>query len=131
MVPLVGNYLAYLPPLLVTLVERPDEALLMFIVLAIMQGLYLNLIGPRIMARAVGMHPLLTTAAILVFGQVGGFWGAFFGIPLAAMLGQLAPPALRLLHSYLAGEDPAGSAAAQDPRPQAVAGSDGLTPARH
>src|SRR6476469_1835477 len=100
----------------------------MLIVRVCVQGLYLNLIAPRIMAHAVGMHPLLTTAAILVFGQVGGFWGAFFGIPIAATLGQLAPPALRLVHSYLAGEDPAGPTAAPDPRPPVVAGADGLIP---
>ena len=122
LVPLVGNYLAYLPPLLVTLVERPDSTLLMGGVLAVMQGLYLNLIGPRIMARAVGMHPLLTAAAILVFGQLGGVWGAFFGIPIAATLGTLAKPALHLLQSSLGGDDATTPAA---PAPGA-AGTPGL-----
>jgi len=100
-VPLVGNYLALIPPVVICLVARPDQTLLLFIVLAIVQGIYLNVISPRIMARAVNMHPLVTTASILVFGQLGGFWGAFFGIPIASTLGMLARPAVHLVQSYL------------------------------
>jgi len=100
-VPLVGNYLAYLPPLIICLVARPDQALIMFIVLAVVQSIYLNVVSPRIMARAVKMHPLVTTASILVLGQLGGFWGAFFGIPIASTIGMLARPTLNLVHNYL------------------------------
>jgi len=100
-VPLVGNYLAYLPPLIICLIARPDQALLMFVVLAVVQSIYLNFISPRIMARAVNMHPLVTTASILVLGQLGGFWGAFFGIPIASTIGLLARPTLNLVHNYL------------------------------
>ena len=54
-VPLVGNYLALVRAVLINLVERPDSTLFMLIVLAIIQGLYLNLLAPRIMAHAVGI----------------------------------------------------------------------------
>jgi predicted PurR-regulated permease PerM len=100
-VPLVGNYLAYIPPLIICLVARPDQALIMFIVLAVMQSIYLNVISPRIMARAVKMNPLVTTASILVLGQLGGFWGALFGIPIASTIGMLARPTLHLVQNYL------------------------------
>jgi hypothetical protein len=53
------------------------------------------------MAKAVNMHPLLTMASILVFGQIGGFWGALFGIPIASTIGMLAPPTAQLVHNYL------------------------------
>jgi predicted PurR-regulated permease PerM len=101
MVPLVGNYLAYMPPLLICLVARFDAALVLFLVLALMQGIYLNVVSPRIMAKAVKMHPLVTTASILLFGQIGGFWGAIFGIPIASTIGMLARPTMQLLHDYL------------------------------
>jgi predicted PurR-regulated permease PerM len=100
-VPLVGNYLAYLPPLVICLVVRPDQALVLSVALAVVQGIYLNIVSPRIMARAVNLHPLVTAASILVFGQVGGFWGAFFGIPIASTLGMLAPRTIQLVHDYL------------------------------
>jgi predicted PurR-regulated permease PerM len=99
--PLVGNYLAFIPPMVICLVARPDEWLVVFIVLALMQGVHFNLIGPRIMARAVKMHPLVTTASILIFGQIGGFWGALFGIPIASTIGMLVRPTMQLVHDYL------------------------------
>lgn len=106
--PLVGNILAYLPPVIVCLVARPEQTLLVFIAVVVMQGVYMNVISPRIMARAVNMHPLVTTASILIFGQLGGFWGAFFGIPIAATLSLLARPTLDLVHNYLTpASDPA------------------------
>jgi putative permease len=115
-IPLVGNYLAYLPPLIICLVARPDQWLIMFIVLAVVQSIYLNVISPRIMARAVKMHPLVTTASILILGQLGGFWGAFFGIPIASTIGMLARPTLHLIQNYL---NPAS-----DPQPEIQAQSE-------
>jgi predicted PurR-regulated permease PerM len=99
--PLVGNYLAYLPPVLVCMVARPDQVLIVFVVLAIVQGIYLNVVSPSIMAKAVKMHPLVTTASILIFGQIGGFWGAVFGIPIASTIGMLARPTMQLVLDYL------------------------------
>jgi predicted PurR-regulated permease PerM len=100
-VPLIGNYVAYLPPVIICLVARPDQTLILLIAVVIVQGLYMNLISPRIMAKAVNMHPLVTTASILVFGQLGGFWGAFFGIPIGSTIGMLARPTMQIVHDYL------------------------------
>jgi predicted PurR-regulated permease PerM len=100
-VPLVGNYLAFIPPLVICLVVRPDATLVLFVVLVVVQGIYMNVVSPRIMAKAVNMHPLMTMGSILVFGQLGGFWGALFGIPIASTLSMLARPTLQLVHNYL------------------------------
>ena len=45
---------------------------------------------PRVMSEAVGLHPLLVFAALLVSIKVAGFWGAFFGIPVAGVLWAMA-----------------------------------------
>lgn len=100
-VPLVGNYLAYVPPVVVCLVARPDQTLILLIVVVVVQGIYMNIVSPRIMAKAVNMQPLATIASILIFGQIGGFWGAFFGIPIASTIGMLARPTIQLVHDYL------------------------------
>jgi predicted PurR-regulated permease PerM len=117
-IPLVGNYLAYIPPLVVCLVVRPDQVLFLLLALAVVQGIYLNIVSPRIMARAVNLHPLVTAGSILVFGQLGGFWGAFFGIPIASTIGMLARPTIQLVHDYL---NPAGDTQAQTPTTIAIA----------
>ncbi len=100
-VPLVGNYLAYIPPLVTCLVARADQTLILLAVVVAVQAIYMNILSPHIMARAVHMHPLVTMVSILVFGQVGGFWGAFLGIPITATLGMLAQPTLRVVDNYL------------------------------
>lgn len=100
-VPLVGNYLAYVPPVVVCLVARPDQTLILLVVVVVVQGIYMNIVSPRIMAKAVNMHPLATIASILIFGQIGGFWGAFFGIPIASTIGMLARPTMQLVQDYL------------------------------
>jgi predicted PurR-regulated permease PerM len=41
---------------------------------------------PRLMSEVLGLHPLLVFAAILLGVKIGGFWGAFFGIPIAGVI---------------------------------------------
>lgn len=113
-IPLVGNYLAYLPPVVSCLVARPDQTLILFIVVVIVQAIYMNFISPRIIARAMTMHPVVAIASILIFSQLGGFWGAFFGIPIASTIGILARPTLHSIQSFL---NPTG-----DPQSQARSG---------
>lgn len=49
-----------------------------------------NLLMPRLMSEAVGLHPLLVFAAIIFSIKIAGFWGAFFGIPVAGVLWAMA-----------------------------------------
>jgi predicted PurR-regulated permease PerM len=96
-IPLIGNFLAFIPPMLVILVT-PDKAPLwawFLLALFIMQSIMMNFLGPRIMSSAIGIHPLYVMAAILVGGQVAGFWGALFGIPIAGALNLIGRPLMR------------------------------------
>lgn len=119
-VPLVGNYLAYIPPVLSCLAARPDQTLIVLIVVVIAQGIYMNFVSPHIIARAVTIHPLVAIGSILVFGQLGGFWGAFFAIPIAASIGTLARPTLHALQSYLNPTSDPQSPAQSGPSPAMV-----------
>lgn len=94
-IPLVGNFIAFAPPMLVCLVTRPGDWWLLLVVLFIMQSLQMNIIGPRIMSQAIGIHPLYVMAAILMGGQVAGFWGALFGIPVAGTINLMGRPLMR------------------------------------
>ena len=100
-VPLVGNYLSFIPPLVICLVVRPDATLILLVVLVVVQGVYMNVISPRIMSKAVHMHPLFTMGSILVFGQLWGFWGGLFGIPIASTIGMLARPTMDAIQNYM------------------------------
>ena len=41
---------------------------------------------PVIFSEAVHLHPIAIITAVLVFGGIWGFWGAFFAIPLATLV---------------------------------------------
>jgi len=86
LIPMVGPFLALLPPLLVVVFESPGGALWVFVILLILQFAIVNVLMPRMMSKAVGLHPLLVFAAILFGIKIAGFWGALFGIPVAGVL---------------------------------------------
>jgi hypothetical protein len=91
LIPFLGNYLAYIPPMLVILVSpNIGNWWLLLIVLLVVQTIMLQVVGPRILSQAVGIHPLFVILALLLGLQIAGAWGALFGIPVAAVLQQVA-----------------------------------------
>lgn len=86
LIPLVGPFITLLPPLLVALIEMPSTMIWVFIALFIFQFVVVNVLMPRVLSQAVGLHPLLVFASLLISVKVAGFWGAFFGIPVAGVL---------------------------------------------
>ncbi len=85
-IPLVGPFLALVPPILAVLLQSPDLTIWLFLALFIYQFVITNVLMPRVLSDSLGLHPLLVFAAILVSIKIGGFWGAFFGIPVAGVL---------------------------------------------
>jgi predicted PurR-regulated permease PerM len=45
----------------------------------------MNVVAPRLMAGAVGIHPIVVLASVVVGSKVAGIAGAIFGIPIAAV----------------------------------------------
>lgn len=86
LIPLVGPFLALLPPLLIAIIQTPALATWVFVALFIYQFVVVNVIMPRLLSDSLDMHPLLVLAAILLSVKVAGFWGAFFGIPVVGVL---------------------------------------------
>jgi predicted PurR-regulated permease PerM len=96
-IPLVGNFIAFGPPMLVVLVTKPGEWFWVLLWLFIAQSFMMNFVGPRIMSSAIGIHPLYVVGAMLAGGQVAGFWGALFGIPIAGVINLVGRPLMRRL----------------------------------
>lgn len=55
----------------------------------IIQALDGNLLAPLMFSEAVNLHPVSIVVAVLVFGDLWGFWGLFFAIPLATLIKSL------------------------------------------
>ena len=87
LVPVIGAILAVLVPVLASVFWHPTATLAVGAALVLLEQLVLNVLGPRLMSQRLGLPPLLVFFGVLVGGQVGGAWGAVFGIPtLAALL---------------------------------------------
>lgn len=85
LIPLVGPLLALLPPLLATLLTAPNQLFWVILPLFIFSAIMVNGIIPRVVGKALGLHPLVVLVTLLVGFQVGGFWGAFFAVPVAGI----------------------------------------------
>jgi len=87
LLPLIGVFLAIIPPVLVALFAGSfATAVIVFVLLFLFQQVLMNALMPKILSDSVGLHPLLVFAALLAGVRVGGIWGAFFGIPIAGVL---------------------------------------------
>jgi len=86
LIPLVGPALCMLPPLLATVLSAPDKVIWVMIPIIVLQVAIVNVLMPRIMGNALGLHPLVIIVSLLVGVKLAGFWGAFFAMPLAGII---------------------------------------------
>lgn len=57
--------------------------LVYFIVVHIIEG---DVLGPRIVGRAIGLHPVVSIAALIAGGELFGIWGALLASPVAGVI---------------------------------------------
>lgn len=60
--------------------------LLYFIGVHIFEG---DLVGPRIVGKAVGLHPIISLTALIAGSELFGIWGALFASPVAGIIQAL------------------------------------------
>jgi predicted PurR-regulated permease PerM len=84
-IPFFGPFVAWSPPVLVAIVFAPDAVLPAIGIMAGGWVLVMNVLQPRLMERAVGIHPMAVLGSVLVGFKVAGVPGAIFGIPIAAV----------------------------------------------
>jgi len=85
-IPFFGPFVSWLPPVAVALLFVPGATIPVVIVMAIAWLLTMNVMQPRLMAGAVGIHPIVVLASVVIGSKVAGIPGAIFGIPVAAVL---------------------------------------------
>lgn len=86
-VPVIGPLVAVFPAAAISLFFMPFVTTVLLVVwFLIFQQLVTNILGPRIMGMAVGIHPLEALLAVLVGFPLGGFLGAFLAVPVMGIL---------------------------------------------
>jgi predicted PurR-regulated permease PerM len=85
-IPFFGPFVAWAPPLIVALLTPGDHALVAAVLMGIGWLIVMNVLQPRVMQEAVGIHPIVVLGSVLIGSKVAGVTGAIFGIPIAAVI---------------------------------------------
>jgi predicted PurR-regulated permease PerM len=107
-IPFFGPFLAWVPPVLVALVTKPDVLVPAVIVMGVGWMIVMNALQPRIMQGAVGIHPIVVLGSVLIGSRIAGIPGAIFGIPVAAVVSSFF---FHVLHRTVGDRTVAGRAA--------------------
>jgi predicted PurR-regulated permease PerM len=86
LVPNLGPIIAAIPLIVVGFLSSPTQGVLALIGAVLIQQLENNLIVPRVMSRAVELHPIAVMLAILSGGELLGIPGALLAVPAVASL---------------------------------------------
>ena len=86
LIPVVGPILSAIPALLVALTVSPALALGVLIFYIVQQQVENHLLVPKVMARQVGISPVVVISALLIGGSLLGVVGAILAVPTAAIL---------------------------------------------
>lgn len=83
--PLVGATVSMVLMVAVALLQSPTLAVLAASVGLGGHALDAYVVGPRVNAHVVRLHPLAAIAALLIGAEIGGILGALFAVPVAAI----------------------------------------------
>jgi len=96
-IPIIGVLISGTVCVLIALFQGPVTALLVLVYFAVVHVIEGDVVGPRIMGKAVGIHPATALLALVAGTELFGFWGVLFGAPLAGVLQAVGTAAWREL----------------------------------
>jgi predicted PurR-regulated permease PerM len=107
-IPFFGPFLSWAPPVIAALVLQPSALLPTVLLMGVGWIVVMNVLQPRIMQDAVGIHPIVVLGSVLIGSRIAGIPGAIFGIPIAAVVSAFF---FQYLHRASADRTVAGRAA--------------------
>jgi predicted PurR-regulated permease PerM len=102
-IPIIGVFISGLACVLVALTQGWQLALIVIAYFAVIHVLEGDVVGPRVMGHALGVHPAVSMLALIAGGQVLGFWGALFGAPIAGLIQAIASAVWQEWHAPTTG----------------------------
>lgn len=87
LIPYLGPFVAYACTVLICLINGEFKTMLIaIIVLAIIQAIDGNFIGPKLLSKSIEVHPLLVIISLIFGSAVGGFLGMLLAVPVGALI---------------------------------------------
>jgi predicted PurR-regulated permease PerM len=94
-VPVVGTFISGAVSVVVALPSGAPRALLVLAYFVVVHVIEDDVVGPRVVGKAVGIHPATSLIALLAGTELFGVWGALFAAPIAGLLQAIAIAAWR------------------------------------
>lgn len=90
-IPYVGAVVIAVPVVMVAVFQFgfSPELLWVLVIYTVIQLLDSNILTPMLFSKAMNLDAFSILSAILIFGNLWGFWGVFFAIPLATFVKTL------------------------------------------
>ncbi|MEI6948884.1 AI-2E family transporter [Paraflavisolibacter sp. H34] len=86
LIPKIGFYVMFLPPVLVALSESPMKALWVVIFYLVMDEVMGDFVMPRLRSATMNLHPVSTLFVLLAMVSAFGVIGALLAAPMAAII---------------------------------------------
>jgi predicted PurR-regulated permease PerM len=89
-VPILGFWMAAVPPTILALLEMgPAAALVVFVGVVLMNGIAENLVKPKLMSEGLNLSPFVVFVSVVFWSAVLGPMGAIFSIPMTLIVRDL------------------------------------------
>lgn len=85
-IPILGVFISGATCVLLALTKGWPVALgvlAYFVIVHVIEG---DIVGPRVIGRVLGLHPVLAIVALIAGGELFGLWGALFAAPVAGVI---------------------------------------------
>lgn len=86
-IPYVGPILAAIPAVILGFIQSLTIGLLVIGLYVIIQQMENHLLQPKIMEKAVGLHPVTVIVVLLIGAKVAGITGMILAVPLTSVIG--------------------------------------------
>jgi predicted PurR-regulated permease PerM len=89
MIPFFGPFFSWAPPVVAAMLARPDDTFALVGIIVVQAAgwfVVMNYVQPRVMARTVGIPPIMVLISVIIGLKLQGVVGAIFAIPVAAVI---------------------------------------------
>lgn len=85
-VPYVGPLMGLIPAFVFAFIDSPIKALWIFVIYILIQWVENNIVGPKILSKETGFHPIVVLFLLILGAAIFGFLGMILSVPIALVI---------------------------------------------
>ena len=85
-VPYVGPFMGLIPAFVFAFIDSPIKALWIFVLYILIQWVENNIVGPKILSKETGFHPIVVLFLLILGAALFGFLGMILSVPIALVI---------------------------------------------